>query len=184
MRLTIVAMLLLAGCKTLVPYDSKFACEGTQDFGRCMDVQTAYQDALSGTPAARKLASPGRESLSSQHRNIARATGTATLKRRSAQQSRGKPLTVPTGEELYRDAKYRELAGLIEDSVTPLVQAPKVLRTLVVPYSAGGSLYMPRYVYFLADEAKFVLGDYLKGDPAPKVLFPNTATNALSDGRH
>ena len=44
--LLFVALVGFAGCKALVPYDSKFACEGTQDFGRCMDVQSAYEDAL------------------------------------------------------------------------------------------------------------------------------------------
>ncbi|MEO8755268.1 MAG: TraV family lipoprotein, partial [Casimicrobiaceae bacterium] len=77
------------------------------------------------------------------------------------------------GDERLREARYRELAGLIENPVTPLVQPPKVLRTLIVSYSAGDALYMPRYVYYIAEDAKFVLGDYLQNSPAERTMYPN-----------
>ena len=170
-----LSVLTLTGCKTLVPYDSTFACEGTQDFGRCMDVQTAYADALGNAasvnsnglravPASQNQPTVGDRSASSQ-----------TLRpRTSGHKAKATPI-IANGEALYRQAKYRELAALIEDPVTPLVQAPRVLRTLVVPYSAGGSLYMPRFVYFLADEAKFVLGDYLQDSQDTKIVYPNAS---------
>lgn len=178
----------LAGCKALVPYDSKFACEGTQDFGRCMDVQTAYEDALGTASETQRRDKSGKSAPHWEYRTprgASQGAGTSTLQRRKAPGAAHTKtvLIAANSGDLYRESRYRELAGLIEDTVTPIVQPPKVLRTLIVSYSAGDSLYMPRYVYFLADEAKFVLGDYLKGDPTPKVVYPNSAPLAKSDSK-
>ena len=35
----------LTGCRVLVPYDSEFACAKSHDYGKCMDVQSAYDEA-------------------------------------------------------------------------------------------------------------------------------------------
>jgi conjugal transfer pilus assembly protein TraV len=172
----------LAGCKALIPYDSKFACEGTQDFGRCMDVQTAYEDALGSAQTTQARDKAGESAPKWDYRGGGTKSGTAnpTLQRKRTSTTKGTQVAfVPRStEELYRQSQYRELAGLIEEPVTPMVQPPKVLRTLIVSYSAGDSLYMPRYVYYLADEAKFVLGDYLKGDGVHKTVYPNSGPMA------
>lgn len=177
-----LALAVLTGCKALVPYDSKFMCEGSEDFGHCMDVQSAYSEALGseqGTAAKDKTGKTAPkwqyQGKSSGHSGVAPSP---TLQRKAPPHG-----TSPTGAvflptstaDLYRESQYRELAGLIDEPVTPIVQPPKVLRTLIVSYSAGDSLYMPRYVYFLADEAKFVLGDYLKGPGPTKAVYPNSA---------
>jgi conjugal transfer pilus assembly protein TraV len=163
------ALLLLAGCQALVPYDSEFACARSQDYGQCMDVQSAYEEAR-GTQGS--APAPASVPL--------RASGP----RAPVQSAPAQPLEL-RGELLreafepadaaarLRDARYRELAGLIEEPVTPLVRAPKVLRTLIVSYSAGDALYMPRYVYYFAEDARFVLGDYLQAAPAERTMYPN-----------
>jgi conjugal transfer pilus assembly protein TraV len=179
LAIAVLLPLLMTGCKALVPYDSKFACEGTQDFGRCMDVQTAYEDALGTAPEAQRRDKSGKEAPSWEYRGTAPkgAVPSPTLQRKKASGAKGTQVAfVPRNtEEMYRQSQYRELAGLIEEPVTPIVQPPKVLRTLIVSYSAGDSLYMPRYVYYLADDAKFVLGDYLRGEGAAKTVYPNSA---------
>jgi conjugal transfer pilus assembly protein TraV len=179
MLLGMLGALMLVGCKVLVPYDSKFACEGTQDFGRCMDVQTAYEDALGTAANAQGRDKSGKTAPKWEYRGAPSkgATSSPTLKRMRAKDAKGTQVAfLPAStEELYRQSQYRELARLIEEPVTPIVQPPKVLRTLIVSYSAGDSLYMPRYVYYLADEAKFVLGEYLRGEGAHKTVYPNSA---------
>jgi conjugal transfer pilus assembly protein TraV len=173
----LIAAVLLGGCKALVPYDSKFACEGTQDYGRCMDVSTAYEDALSTSDDVQRRDKSGKDAPKWDYRgtNAKSAITSPTLQRKRTTTAKGTQIAfVPrTTEEMYRQSQYRELAGLIEEPVTPIVQPPKVLRTLIVSYSAGDSLYMPRFVYYLADEAKFVLGDYLRGEGAVKTVYPN-----------
>lgn len=178
-------MSVLAGCKVLVPYDSKFACEGTQDFGKCMDVQTAYEDALGTAQTTEDRDKAGKNAPKWDYRGATPKSNapSPTLQRKRADGRKTTQVAfVPASTaEFYRQRQYRELAQLIEEPVTPIVQPPKVLRTLIVSYSAGDSLYMPRYVYFLADEAKFVLGDYLRGEGAQKTVYPNGAPVARSD---
>ena len=79
-----------------------------------------------------------------------------------------------SGREVYKENEYRELAALIEEPTTPIVRPPKVLRTLVVSYPSGQTLYMPRYIVYFADEARFVVGDYLNDTkPETATVFPN-----------
>jgi conjugal transfer pilus assembly protein TraV len=182
--LVVIAVSLLASCKALVPYDSKFACEGTQDYGRCMDVQTAYEDALGTADEVQRRDKSGKRAPKWDYRGGSPkgAVASPTLQRKRASAKGTQVAFVPRStEELYRQSQYRELAGLIEEPVTPIVQPPKVLRTLIVSYSAGDSLYMPRFVYYLADDAKFVLGDYLRGEGAQKTVYPNSAPIAKAN---
>jgi conjugal transfer pilus assembly protein TraV len=183
--LVVIAVSLLASCKALVPYDSKFACEGTQDYGRCMDVSTAYEDALNTSDDVQRRDKSGKNAPKWDYRggNAKGAVSSPTLQRKRATSAKGTQVAfVPRStEEMYRQSQYRELAGLIEEPITPIVQPPKVLRTLIVSYSAGDSLYMPRFVYYLADEAKFVLGDYLRGEGAAKTVYPNAAPIAKAN---
>lgn len=173
----IALTLALAGCKTLVPYESKFMCEKSRDFGKCMDVQQAYEDALgasAGNPAQLK---PDKREPELRYK-ATKAPAHPGLRPGLGEAPTGEPRLLRTGlplsaEELYRDREYRELAGLIEQPVTPVVKPPKVLRTLIVSYTAGESLYMPRYVYYFADEARFVLGEYLSLGNDVKQVFPN-----------
>ena len=170
-------LLSLAGCKTLVPYESTFMCEKSRDYGKCMDVQQAYEDALGSAPRNPAQLKPGSREPELRYKAETRATPPGTRPAIGVPPS-GEPRLLRTAltlspEELYRDREYRELAGLIEQPVTPVVKPPKVLRTLIVSYTAGESLYMPRYVYYLADEARFVLGDYLSPKDEVRQVFPN-----------
>jgi len=177
MRLTMRSSFLLlaaalSGCQVLVPYDNEFACAKSHDYGQCMDVQSAYEDArtVQGTPQG--PAEPGTTFRTTGPRAPSRSPVKPVPAERRGELIREAWLPEDSAARL-RDARYRELAGLIENPVTPLVRAPKVLRTLIVSYSAGNTLYMPRYVYYLADEAQFVLGDYLEAAPAERTMYPN-----------
>jgi len=66
-------------------------------------------------------------------------------------------------ENIYRDSLYDELAGLIKEPVTPVVRPPKIMRALVLPYPDKERLYMPRYVFIMVDEPKWVLDSSLTG---------------------
>jgi conjugal transfer pilus assembly protein TraV len=161
---------ILSGCQVLVPYDNEFACAKSHDYGKCMDVQSAYEDARANagsaptaTPAAAKSKSGARSAPAKS------PPGTAEMRGELVREA----FAPVDGDERVREARYRELAGLIENPVTPLIQPARVLRTLIVSYSAGDALYMPRYVYYIAEDAKFVLGDYLQDSPAERTMYPN-----------
>jgi len=167
----------LAGCKALVPYDSQFACAKSQDYGKCMDVQSAYEDAVAAEPGtvSRDKAGAKAPKLDYRRMPVASERSGAKGKTKIAPTGRVTPVayTPENAMSRYRDAQFREISSLIENPVTPLVKPPKVLRTLIVSYSAGNSLYMPRFVYYIAEDAKFILGDYLKGGQDDRTLFPN-----------
>lgn len=195
--LAIAAVATLGGCSTLDPYESKFMCEKNRDYGRCMNVVSAYEEALAGEALAPGAPKPGKREPTWKYRQ---GTGSARPNNSSEGMPAGVPrplrkapteraqratrattvVTYPDAAFAYRSAEYRELAALIEQPITPVVRPPQVLRTLIVPYSSGDSLFMPRYVYFFADEARFVLGDYL-APPAPQKTISPTRAEVTSE---
>ncbi|MBI3754640.1 MAG: TraV family lipoprotein, partial [Deltaproteobacteria bacterium] len=58
-------------------------------------------------------------------------------------------------------ALQEKLTDLIKNPVTPVVVPPKALRVLMFPYANKSELYMPRYIYILVDDPRWVVGDYL-----------------------
>ena len=150
---------LMSGCALFNPYDSEFKCSATDDYGRCVDVDEAYADALAGRKVQRRLRD--RKSSADDDQTVADQTA------REAQQA--------ASYSAYKDAEYREMRKLLDQPVTPLVKPPKVLRTLITAYPSNErTLYTPRYVFYFADEGKFVLGDYLNAAPGntPDNLMP------------
>jgi hypothetical protein len=41
---------------------------------------------------------------------------------------------------------------------------------------------MPRFVYYFAEEAQFVLGDYLEAEPVERTMYPNGGPVVLRSG--
>ena len=80
---------------------------------------------------------------------------------------------IPDGDQQPR---YAQLTSLIDTPPSPLLTPPKVLRTLIVSYQdADHTLFQPRYMFYLATESAFVLGNELNTpvDLAPSApLFP------------
>jgi len=141
------------------------------DYGKCMDVQSAYEEARAKQGSPTGPAEPGTPFRPTGPRTPARPAPTQPPELRGALvREAWQP---EDAAARLRDARYRELAGVIENPVTPLVRAPKILRTLIVSYSAGNTLYMPRFVYYFAEDAQFVLGDYLQAAPPERTMYPN-----------
>jgi conjugal transfer pilus assembly protein TraV len=74
--------------------------------------------------------------------------------------------STPSKEEAeYEIERYRELAALVREPVTPMMAPPEVRRILFLPYrGADGELMMTRYVYFFIEEPRWILGDYLRAE--------------------
>ncbi len=139
--------LTLVGCGTmgnaLNPYQSEFSCP-LSDKGQCIGVPQAYDKATGKDP---ELA--------------------VNIPRKKAQvltpADPGTPTQTSTAETAYEQASYQKLAGLLREPVTPVVAPPKVMRVLILPYKSGeNDLYMARYAYFIVDDPRWVLGDYLR----------------------
>tara|TARA_Y100000815_G_scaffold128290_1_gene115700 strand:- start:9749 stop:10315 length:567 start_codon:yes stop_codon:yes gene_type:complete len=145
------------------PYPEKFSCKNS-DHGQCIHPERAYEDAVAGAVSrSDPKVTNDRKMLS----NGATAASTGTTGR-----ARGKVAAPYIG---YRDSVYRELQGLVEAPVTPMLRPGRTIRTLILPYAdreRPDRLYMPRYVYSILDKPQWVVGDYLVSPVSPSARVP------------
>lgn len=154
--LPLSALLTLGGCATLgsvmSPYSEKFSCKN-DDHGQCIHPDKAYADAVAG------VASKSDPAVTRDKKLL-----------RDSKPARGSHKAASGAFEGYRDSVYRELQGLIEQPVTPMLKPPRTVRTLILPYAdrqRPDRLYMPRYVYSLVERPQWVVGDYLVTPVSP-----------------
>ncbi len=88
-------------------------------------------------------------------------TPTAYKKARYPEPAPGDEVEPATGiTQEIQDNRYRLVAGLLKEEKKPLLQQPKILRVLLLPYKgAGGELFMSRYVYVKIEDSKWILTD-------------------------
>lgn len=153
--------LLASGCSLLNPYEEDYACPAAGGYGKCLNMEGAYEEAITGEDqGGERITRSGREPSTTR----ADAPGLTGAPDATAYQS-------------YRGEVYRELTQMLSDPVTPMVREAKKVRTLVLPYPGEGEgrpLYMPRYVYYFADEPQWVLGSYLndRADRSRRIDLP------------
>ena len=167
----------------MFPYDSHFLCEKNADYGHCTSVQGAYQDAVGGSNAnaAAGDVEAGRKDEHMQHSDseaMAEGQGPSVDGAEALPAEKhadGHPRVVPvTARDQYKNSEYRAMAGMMDAPVAPVLAPAKVLRTLIVAYQDGQTLFMPRYVFYVVGEPHFVMGDYLSRAPAGSPsIFPN-----------
>ncbi|MCP5400518.1 MAG: TraV family lipoprotein [Sphingomonas sp.] len=167
------AAALLSSCAMLgsvmSPYSETFSCKNS-DHGQCVHPEQAYEDAVAGRASHSDLEITNDAKLLKAQRDDRRAAGSAApgagSRRRAAD---------PNAFRGYRDSVYRELQGLIEDPVTPMLKSPRTVRTLILPYAdrqRPDRLYMPRYVYSILDTPSWVVGNYLVNPVSPATQVP------------
>ncbi|MCG2841315.1 TraV family lipoprotein [Sandaracinobacter sp. RS1-74] len=148
--LPLSALTTLGGCATLgsmmSPYSEKFSCKN-DDHGQCIHPEQAYADAVAG-------ATSKSDPAVTRDKSMLRDRGS---RERSA--SRG-----DVSYADYRSSVYRELQGLIDQPVTPMLKPARTVRTLILPYAdqhRPDRLYMQRYVFSILERPQWVVGDYL-----------------------
>jgi conjugal transfer pilus assembly protein TraV len=151
--------LAMGGCAPLgalmSPYSETFSCKN-DDHGQCVHPERAHADAVAGVAS--------------------RSDPTATTDPRQRERARTKrqgAAGAPFGA--YRDSVYRELKGLIEAPVTPMLRPARTVRTLILPYAdrqRPDRLYMPRYIYSILDRPEWVVGSTLTGNSADGIHVP------------
>ena len=56
--------------------------------------------------------------------------------------------------------RYRILAGLLQEEKKPMLQPPKILRVLMLPYKGENEeLFMSRYIYVKIKDSQWILTD-------------------------
>lgn len=172
--LLVAAMAPLSGCATLgsamSPYSEKFNCKNS-DHGQCIHPEKAYEDAVAGrSPRSDHAVTRDKKLLRGAEAAEADIVGAGNG---SMAQPRGKP-----GQNAYagyRDSVYRELQGLIDQPVTPMLKPSQAVRTLILPYAdrqRPDRLYMPRYIYSILERPSWVVGGYLVEPVAQASRFP------------
>lgn len=166
--LLLPVLAMLPSCATvgslMSPYSEKFDCKNS-DHGQCIHPDQAYDDAVAGRTSRSDPAVTADKKLLKD--NPAKATDMA------GQQARQRGASGSFAG--YRDSVYRELEGLIDEPVTPMLRQPRTVRTLILPYAdrqRPDRLYMARYVYSILEAPSWVVGDYLVKPISPAAQAP------------
>ncbi len=167
--LLLPVLAMLPSCATIgslmSPYSEKFDCKNS-DHGQCIHPDKAYDDAVAGR------ASRSDPAVTADKKLLKGTSPKAAAM--SGQQSRQR--ATPAGSFVgYRDSVYRELQGLIDEPVTPMLRQPRTIRTLILPYAdrqRPDRLYMARYVYSILESPSWVVGDYLVKPISPAAQAP------------
>ena len=70
------------------------------------------------------------------------------------------PEPAESAQQKLQDDRYRAVAELLQEEKKPLLQPPKILRVLLLPYKGDGEeLFMSRYVYLKIEDSQWVLTD-------------------------
>ena len=181
----LVSVALITTACGSTPYREDFACSLKDDYGKCIDVQGAYREAVNGVDS-------GAARLSQKGKPVEPLQRTASTSANGAAASDAN-WTSNTSADLdhygaYRSALYEELRSMLRAPATPMVRAPQTIRTLIVSYEKrddSSRLYMPRYVFSISEGPRFVLGQYLDrtADLVPGSVV-NVSQNDLSKDRH
>jgi len=161
---------MLSGCG-LLPYHDDDACSLEGNYGKCINGEKAYEEALAG------------EELFG---NYIEEDGLTDEKPKAVLDSEnsGKSTSMSfdnfshqknNGYIKLKDRTYKELTSLIEQPNTPMVKPVKVISHLVLNYKTMEDkkhMYMPRYIYTIASEPEFLLNQYMlkKEDEAIDIL--------------
>ncbi len=168
------AIVMLTGACNSTPYREEFACALQDDYGKCIDVQGAYQEAVTGVDSgAARLSQKGPPVEPLQ--TAASATD-------------GWSSAIFDQYGAYRSALYAQLRSMLRAPVTPMIRAPQTVRTLILSYQKrddGSRLYMPRYVFSISEGPSFVLRQYLdRSDDLLPSSVVNVSQDDLSKDRH
>ena len=56
-------------------------------------------------------------------------------------------------------ARLSRLTELLKEPRTPMIEPPRILRVLILPYKGDGDLFMARYAYLQVESAQWLLSD-------------------------
>lgn len=154
--LIFVLSVFLSGCSTLMPYKTEFQCK-SPDKGKCATVRAAYDESKKD-PVDVDAGGKSKEEKKEEKRDEKEDGG-----KDSGVEKTGARKNTPDASamDVYRDNLQKELSGLLEAPVTPVIIPPKVMRVLIFPYLDKTLLFMPRYIYMMIDEPEWVIGNYL-----------------------
>jgi conjugal transfer pilus assembly protein TraV len=144
--LPLLLLLLLSGCggvgRIVNPYEENFKCRTRDDAGKCISTPSAYKEAR--FPDADNVGETSCTNTNGDTVPCPPATTDApNISRLTAQNSR-----------------YKALTALLTEPDKPMLEPPKIMRVLMLPYKGeNDELFMTRYVYLKLKESGWVLTD-------------------------
>lgn len=149
-KILILGLTILISACSILPYEEEFACSRNKTFGKCISVDGAYDEAVTGN----------------EQGSVITKDGVKPNKAKKAVKVSAQDQQIPESETYrnYRSEHYDQLRALVSAPKTPIVKKAVEARTLILSYSPNSQrnrLYMPRYVYSIHQPAEFVLGQYL-----------------------
>lgn len=156
---TVIASTVILGGCSILPYENQYSCRLKDNYGKCISSSKAYEESVTGVSQG-----PAMKPHSEQKKDKK-----SDKKGQNHDSGSPQPQTAETAYDEYKERTYRELAGLVDQGHTPMLKPATTIRTLILPYSPrnqGESIFMPRFVYSVYDQPKWVLGEYLYRDPS------------------
>jgi conjugal transfer pilus assembly protein TraV len=144
--LPLLLLLLLSGCggvgRIVNPYEENFKCRTRDDAGNCISTPSAYKEAR--FPDADNA---GETSCTNTNGDTVPCPPTTT------DASNINQLTA-------QNSRYKALTALLTEPDKPMLEPPKIMRVLMLPYKGeNDELFMTRYVYLKLKESGWVLTD-------------------------
>lgn len=130
---------LISGCSVFNPYESDYMCPDVPK-GKCATMQQAYSESFNNELVLDKppCVDCGDKDKSEQVSGISEE------------------------ENRYKIQQFQKMGKTIStySSTSPVIQAPKTMRMLVVDYQDDdeGVMYGARYVFFLSGKPKWMVG--------------------------
>lgn len=149
--LPLLLLVPLSGCGGLVgqlvnPYEENFKCRTRDDAGKCIDTPSAYKEARF----------PDVNASETTCTNVSGDTipcPPAITAESGITKSNINQLTA-------QNSRYKALTELMQEPDKPMLEPPKIMRVLMLPYKGeNDELFMTRYVYLKLKESQWVLTD-------------------------
>ena len=149
-----LCILFLSGCSALVsPYSTTFQCPDS-DKGKCVSVQTAYNESVEDNPLVREQANVECE-----------ACEDGNIEKENPDEHRMSKASSKALEYNYQDSLYKKMTAILDQPETPLVIPPEVIRVMIPSYTGSdNALYGSRYVYFFVTEPRWSLSSAMIED--------------------
>lgn len=160
----LIAIVATAGC-SVTPYRNDFACALKDDYGKCIDMAGAYEEAVTGRDSGAPRLSKKGKAVEPVTTPVGVTASPTAAPVQSSPDSAALAVSAAADEfGAYRAAVYQQMRGMLTNPTAPMIRPARTVRTLIISYENRENrnrLYMPRYVFSISEESQFVMGEYL-----------------------
>ncbi len=181
--LPLLLLVSLSGCAKIInPYEENFKCRTRDDAGKCIDTPSAYKEARfpdsDGTNTDTVCTNANGEKIPCPDKGEnsgAAAGGGAGGSTTECRDVEGAIIPCPQSQDnitmtkvsktninqlTAQNSRYKALTELLEEPDKPMLEPPKIMRVLMLPYKGeSDELFMTRFVYLKLKDSQWILTD-------------------------